>query len=89
MATVHFTQNLRRHVASESSEVPGRTVREALDRLFADNPKLAGYVVDEHGALRHHMNIFVDGEMVRDRQQLSDPIDDGAEIYVMQALSGG
>ena len=53
------------------------------------NPPLRGYVLDEQGALRHHMAIFVDGSMIRDRDSLSDAVTPSSEIHVMQALSGG
>ena len=64
-------------------------MREVLDRVFADNPRLRGYVVDERGVLRKHMIIFIDGEQIADREKLSDPVRPQSEIYVMQALSGG
>ena len=89
MARVHFTQNLRRHVDCPVTDAPGATVRAVLDGVFAANPRLAGYVLDEHGALRKHMVIFVDGQAVIDRERLSDPAGQSSEIYVMQALSGG
>lgn len=89
MARVTFTQNLRRHVDCPPIEAPGATVREALEQVFAGNPRLRGYVVDERGALRRHMVVFVDGAMLGDRDTLSDPIGANADIYVMQALSGG
>lgn len=89
MATVAFTPNLARHVACPTSQVTGATVREVLDRVFDDNPRLRGYVVDEQGGLRHHMVVFVDGRQIQDRQGLSDPVPPGGEVYVMQALSGG
>jgi len=89
MATVAFTPNLARHVACPTAAVAGGTVREVLDRVFADNQRLRGYVVDEHGALRHHMVVFVDGRQIQDRKHLSDPVPADGEVYVMQALSGG
>ena len=89
MPRVVFTANLQRHVACPPSEGEGATVREVLASVFARYPKAEGYVVDEHGALRHHMAIFVDGEAVSDRKRLSDPVRPQAEIFVMQALSGG
>ena len=89
MAHVTFTENLRRHVDCPPADAPGATVREALEQVFAGNPRLRGYVVDERGGLRRHMVVFVDGAMLRDRESLSDAIGAGAEIYVMQALSGG
>ena len=64
-------------------------MREVLDGVFATNERARGYVLDEHGAVRKHMVIFVNGTMIRDRINLSDLVDQSSEIYVMQALSGG
>ena len=89
MATVSFTENLKRHVDCPTVKVPGVTVREVLDGVFADNPRLRTYVVDERGVVRKHMVVFIDGEQIHDRDELSDPVRPESEIYVMQALSGG
>lgn len=84
-----FTANLQRHVACPPSTVVAASVREALDAVFATTPRLRGYVVDERGALRKHMAVFVDGELIKDRSRLSDLLAPDTEVYVMQALSGG
>jgi molybdopterin synthase sulfur carrier subunit len=89
MASVVFTQNLKRHVDCPNCEAPGATVREVLDRVFEDTPRLRGYLVDERGVLRKHMTIFVDGQQLADREGLSDRVGPRSEIHVMQALSGG
>jgi len=89
VATVVFTPNLKRHVECPTETVDGATVRAVLDAVFAQNPRLRGYVVDEQGALRRHMSVFVDGQQIADRDHLSDPVRPASEIYVMQALSGG
>lgn len=89
MARVAFTANLKRHVDCPTVEVAGATVSDVLERVFADHPRLRGYVVDERGVLRKHMTVFVDGRQIADREQLSDPVAANAEVYVMQALSGG
>ncbi len=89
MARVVFTQNIQRHVSCLPADVPGRTVRELLDAVFASNEQARGYVLDEQGALRKHMIVFINGEQVHDRVGLSDPVPDHGEVYVMQALSGG
>lgn len=89
MALVHFTVNLQRHVDCPTRESSGATVAEVLGDVFAKNPRLRGYVVDEHGALRKHVAVFVDGRQVADRDRLSDLAAPTSEIYVMQALSGG
>jgi molybdopterin synthase sulfur carrier subunit len=89
MARVVFTENIQRHVACPPAEVAGRSVREVLDRLFADRPQARGYVLDDQAALRKHMIVYVDGRAIADRVHLSDPVDDTTTIYVFQALSGG
>ncbi|MFG0329871.1 MAG: MoaD/ThiS family protein [Phycisphaerales bacterium] len=90
MIRIEFTKNIQRHVECPPTEIDGAaTVADALDAVFERLPQARGYVVDERGRLRKHMNIFVNGEPVKDRETLSDPLDDGAEVYVMQALSGG
>ena len=89
MARVTFTGNLERHLSCPPTEAPGTTVREVLDRVFAKNEPARGYVLDDQAALRKHMAVFVNGRQIRDRVGLSDAVPENAEIYVLQALSGG
>lgn len=89
MASVAFTDNLKRHVACPPGSGEGTTIGQVLDDYFNQHPAVRGYVLDEHGSLRKHMAIFVDGRMIRDRVNLTDPVSDDAEVFVMQALSGG
>jgi hypothetical protein len=86
---VVFTQNLDRHVPVRPLDVGGTTVQAALDAAFAELPRLKGYVVDDQGALRKHVVVFVDGVAIADRRKLTDPVRPDSEVYVMQALSGG
>jgi hypothetical protein len=87
--TVAFTPNLRRHLDCPDVVVPAGTVAQALERVFAENPRLRSYIVDEQGRLRQHVAVFVSGELVHDRLHLSDPVRDHQDVFVMQALSGG
>ena len=89
MATVSFTPNLERHVECPTRAIEGDSVRAVLEAVFAANPRLRGYVLDDQGALRRHMIVFVDGQQIEDRDRLSDPVRPASEVYVMQALSGG
>jgi molybdopterin converting factor small subunit len=89
MVQVSFTKNLQRHVSCPTVEAAGATVREVLDAVFSANPRVRSYVLDDQAALRKHMAVFVNGEQIADRVGLSDAVPDGAEIYIMQALSGG
>ena len=89
MPRLYFTPNLQRHLACPPGEVIGRTVREALEAYFADHPKARSYVLDDQGAVRPHVVIFVDNEPIADRVHLQDAVAPASEIFVMQALSGG
>ncbi|MFO0818761.1 MAG: MoaD/ThiS family protein [Pirellulales bacterium] len=89
MPRVVFTQNIQKHVECPTSDVPGDTVRQALDHVFAGNPRARAYVLDDHGAVRKHMIVYVNGEIVADRVKLSHPLTPSDTVYVMQALSGG
>jgi molybdopterin converting factor small subunit len=89
MPTVTFTSALQRFVAAPSAEVEASTVGEALGRVFASNPALRGYVLDDQGALRRHVAVYVNGAPVRDRVRLADRLGPGDQVYVLQALTGG
>jgi molybdopterin converting factor small subunit len=67
-------------------EADGATVDEVLRSLDAQFPGIRFRVVDEQGRLRQHMNVFVDGQRVRDLGLDVSGVD---EIVLMQALSGG
>ena len=89
VATVRFTESIQRHVQCPTREVAGATLREVLEGYFAENERARGYVLDDQGALRKHMAIFIDGRQVRDRSALTDPVDWTAVIDLIQSLSGG
>jgi len=89
MAKVVFTQNIQRHVPCPETQAPGRTVREVLANVFAENPEARGYVLDDQSALRKHITVFVDGTMIRDRTRLADAVGETSTVCVFQALSGG
>jgi sulfur carrier protein ThiS len=46
-------------------------------------------VLDDQGALRRHVAVYVNGQPVHDRVRLTDSVRPHDEIYVFQALSGG
>ena len=72
-----------------SISVEGATAAEVIRAVDALAPGFSDYVVDERGALRRHVSVFIGDELVIDRQRLSDPIEPGGTLYVFQALSGG
>ncbi|MGE5270292.1 MAG: MoaD/ThiS family protein [Thiohalocapsa sp.] len=89
MPTVSFTSALQRFLPAPPAQVGGGTVREALAEAFTARPALQSYILDDQGALRRHVVVYVKGEPVGDRSGLSDPVGPDDEIYVFQALTGG
>jgi len=89
MITLSFTPNLSRHLETPTAQVLGETVSEALEGYFQTNPAVRGYVLDDQGAVRKHVAIFVNRQLIHDRDGLSDPVREGDAIFVVQALSGG
>ena len=89
MPRVTFTPHLQRFLDAPPHDVSGATVADALAQVFARNPRLRGYILDERGAVRQHVTIFVNDAPLADRSRLTDPIAVDSEIFVLQALSGG
>ena len=69
--------------------VPGSSVRAVLDAVFATQPRLRSYILDDQDRVRRHVAIYVNGDRIADRDRLGDPVDEADEVFVFQALSGG
>jgi sulfur carrier protein ThiS len=76
-------------VECPDATVAGSTVREALDAYFRDHAPVRGYVLDDSGAVRKHVAVFHNDDVIIDRVTLGDPVVSGDRIHVFQALSGG
>lgn len=86
MADLHFTPQLRRFTETPQLHCEAATLAEALQAGFAANPRLRGYVLDDQGALRPNVAVFVDGRRVTD---LGGALLAHSQVHVLQALSGG
>jgi hypothetical protein len=89
MPTVEFAPALTRHVACPPQQVRAETLAAALDAAFAAAPAMRGYVLDEQGAVRKHVAVFVNGAMIRNRGDLGGPLRPDDRVLVIQALTGG
>jgi sulfur-carrier protein len=65
--------------------VPGATVGELLRTLEAEQPGLGGWILDERGLVRRHINVFVNGEYGRE----DTPVGPDDRVDVLPAISGG
>jgi sulfur-carrier protein len=89
MPHVSFTANLQRHLAAPTRQAAGATVRQVLDSVFAANPRLRSYILDDQDRLRKHVAIYINDTRIADRDRLSDRVADDDAVFVFQALSGG
>ncbi len=65
------------------------TVRAALEQLERRHPSLYRSVCDETGAVRRHVNLFVNTTHVRDREGLETALAPGDVLTILPAISGG
>jgi len=89
MPTVEFAPALTRHVPCPPQAVVAATLRAALDSAFRAAPALRNYVLDEQGAVRKHVAVFVNARMIASRTQLDIPLAAQDKVMVIQALTGG
>lgn len=66
-------------------QVEGATVGELLRVLERDHPGLHGWVLDERGLIRRHINVFVNGERGRERTSVAA----SDRVEVLPAITGG
>lgn len=90
MPRIEFTRQLAKHVDCPPMELKAGTLDAAFAEAFAAHPQLGGYVLDDQGRIRKHVAVFVDNELLRQREDLqSIALHPDSQIFVMQALSGG
>lgn len=89
MPLVEFAPALTRHVPCQPQRVRAATLRDALAAAFEAAPALRGYVLDEQGAVRKHVAVFVNSTLIADRARLEVPLADDDRVMVIQALTGG
>ena len=90
--TVHIPSPLRDRTEGAASVLvpdPGGNVASALEALFEIHPGLRDRLLTERSRLRPHVALFVGTENVRTTGGLDTPVDDGSEITVVPAVSGG
>jgi molybdopterin converting factor small subunit len=86
MAVVRLRGPLKQLAGGGSEHaIEAQTVAELLRRLESEHPELGGWILDERGAVRRHINVFVNGE----RGGEETPVAADDHIDVLPAISGG
>ena len=89
MPLVEFAPALTRHVPCPPQAVEAQTLRAALAAAFLAAPALKNYVLDEQGAVRKHVAVFVNARMIASRSELDIALQPQDKVTVIQALTGG
>lgn len=85
MATVRLRAPLSELAGASTVEVDAATVTGALAALERAHPALAGWILDERGRIRRHVNVFVDGILAGG----DTPVASGSRVHVLPAITGG
>lgn len=81
---------LRAHTGQQSKiEAEGKTVGEVLQTLAAEYPGLSGQLFESDGSVRRFINLFVNGENIRDQSGLDTEIKEGDKVGILPAMAGG
>jgi hypothetical protein len=90
MPRLTIASSLRRHVECPGElDLAATRLDALLESAFARYPLLRGYVLDDQGAVRQHVNVFVDARAIADRRCLDVPLKPDARVALFQALTGG
>ena len=86
MALVRLRGPLKKLAGGRSEHpVEGATVVELLRELERAQPGMSGWILDERGLIRRHINVFVNGEYGRE----DTPVSADDQVEVLPAISGG
>jgi sulfur-carrier protein len=86
MAMVRLREPLKRLAGGRSEHaIAGASVGELLAELERTHPAARGWILDERGVLRRHINVFVNGELGGQETRVGDE----DRVDVLPAISGG
>ncbi len=88
--TVRIPTTMRPLAGGASTvQVEGVSLAEVIANLDAAHPGLGGRLLDESGALRKFVNVFVADDDVRYLQGLDTPVPTGETVSIIPAVAGG
>ena len=89
MIRVVLTSNLQKYYPERDFEIEAHNLLDLLVKMDKTRPLFSAYIIEDDKAVRRHVNIFVNGVVLKDKSRLTDTLKDGTTIHIMQALSGG
>ncbi len=90
MVTVYVPSQLRKYCRGATRfPIAADTVQSALGVLEREHAALYRNLCDETGALRGHLNVFVNADHMRDLDGIDTTLAPGDEVTIVPAVSGG
>ena len=90
MTTIRVTSPLRPYINGDAEiQVDGHTVGEAMDMLMEKFPAFRPHLYKDDGTLRAFVNLFVDGQNIKDLQGLETVIESNTIIQLIPSIAGG
>ncbi|MCY1022823.1 MoaD/ThiS family protein [Pyxidicoccus sp. MSG2] len=90
MPTIRIPTPMRTFTSNQSEvTATGATVREVLKDLDARFPGIGARVLDERGAVRRYVNVFLNDEDIRALRELDTPVADTDRLTLIPAMAGG
>ncbi|MEQ1535312.1 MAG: MoaD/ThiS family protein [Burkholderiaceae bacterium] len=87
--SVTFAASLQRHISCATQNVAPASLREVLKTALLAAPDLAHYIFDDQANIRKHVAIFINRDMLQNRADLTQTLQSGDQVLVVQALTGG
>jgi molybdopterin converting factor small subunit len=88
--SVRIPTILRTYTCGDSEvTAEGSTLGEVIDHLDASYPGIKGRILDEQGAIRRFVNVYVGNDDVRFLDSLDTKTPEGAQVSVIPAVAGG
>ena len=90
MVQVNFTSHLEVFFPKiKSQTIEAKNLTDLLKKLNQIYPGITGYLLEDNGSIRKHVNVFLDGIALINKDDLSVSLENINEVFIMQALSGG
>jgi sulfur carrier protein ThiS len=87
--SVTFAASLQRHIPCPPQSPAPASLREVLKVALLAAPDLSHYVFDDQGNIRKHVAVFINRDLLQNRADLTQVLQAGDQVLVVQALTGG
>jgi len=90
MPTVRFPAVMKYYVNNQTEfSISATTIQDLIEQIVQEYPTAKFHLLDSHGQLRRHFNIFVNGIHIRDLNGMETPVKEDDKVILMASAAGG